>query len=151
MKTLAVRGRFLTGKATFVEADIEMTTNQVAEIYDARGLPHGQRLLSHYRLRTRMPRTGSQGWELFSRWASSPDRRAAARLVCGFCGHNFFIHVLGALGPLNPEEPVGEPQPASYSSNWFRFMHRNFEGPASLSCTHCEQSGEAEVEFPPAA
>src|SRR5262245_32117947 len=87
VRTLPARGRFLLGKASFVEADIRMTTNQLTE-------GEAGRLLSHYRLETRRPRTGVQGWGLFQERLLDPGPHLSARLECGYCGHHFYLQVL---------------------------------------------------------
>ena len=133
LATLALRLRFLTGKASFVEADVQMTTNHAADIYDFPGLRPERRVLAHFRLTTRTPRRGRQGWELFR------QRRDAALVVltCGFCRHLFVLQIMSAV----------EPQPAAYGSDWFSFMNSDYEGEPRLNCTHCEQDGRPGVKF----
>lgn len=141
VRTLALRGRFLTGKASFVEADIQATTSGVSEVLDAKGVSRGRRLLCHHELATRPPLTGSGGWELFSRLGEAAAHEAV-RLECGWCGHHFIIELL--------PRPGGEKTPGratSYRSPWFSFMHSDFTGEASLSCPRCEQKGPAGVRF----
>ena len=142
VKTLAIRGRFLTGKASFVEADIQATTSGVSEVVDEAGGSGGRRLLCHFELNTRQPLTGSRGWDLFARRLREGAGRQAVRLECGWCGHHFVIELLPREGG---EKPLG--RAASYRSRWFSFMHSDFTGEASLSCPHCEQKGAAGVKF----
>lgn len=143
-----MRVRFLTGKASFVEADIEMTTNNVAEVFDAPGRPAGQRLLAHYRLATRRPVVGEQGWRLYEERLCEPVGHRTVLLKCGYCGHHFVIQVLSKLDPLAADALGGRgpARPASYTADWFRFMHEDYQGRPSLSCPRCEQNSEPEVE-----
>lgn len=149
LATLALRLRFSTGKASFIEADIQMTTNQVAEVVDAPGAKPERRLLAHYQLKTRRPRAGAQGWRLFRERAGAAGTDQLVVLSCGFCRHSFVVQVLAAIDPLALEGASHRPpgQPASYGSDWFRFMHEGFEGAASLYCLHCEQNGVPGVKF----
>ena len=146
LKTLAIRLRFMTGKASFVEADVQMTTNAVID--DA--APPSDKLLAHYQLATRKPRTGDQGWKLFWERVAEGARHRTARLDCGYCGHLFVVQVLSNLDPLASELTGGRApaKPASYSSDWFKFMHEDYSGQPSLYCPHCEQQGPPRrVEF----
>jgi hypothetical protein len=145
VRTLAARGRFLTGKASYVKARVHQTTSAVAEVYDRRGKPLGSRMLAQHRLETAPPRTGRQGWELFvaRTGPASPGEAGPAlvRLECGFCGHRFFIELSGAAAGSAP------PQAASYAASWFSFMGRHYRGEPSLSCPHCEQSSVPGVRY----
>lgn len=135
LATLALRLRFITGKASFVEADVEMTTNHAGDVYDLPGLRPERRVLAHFRLKTRPPRGGRQGRDLLR------ERLAAGHpmvvLSCGFCRHLFVIQVLSAV----------EPQPASYGGDWFSFMNREYEGEPRLNCPRCEQDGRPGVKY----
>jgi hypothetical protein len=145
LRTLAWRGRFFTGKASFVAAQVRLVTNAVAEVYDRRGQPLGQRLLSHHRLQTQPPRTGSQGWALFARTYARPAGDVLVSLQCGYCGHIFML----TFTPAGPDSAVGtaDAQPASYASDWFTFMHSSYQGEPSLSCPHCEQRSIPHVSY----
>lgn len=145
LKTLAVRLRFLTGKASFVEADVRMTTNSVVST-DERS---PQRLVAHYELVTRRPRTGDQGWRLFEERVGGGPPHRTARLQCGYCGHLFVVQVLSSMDPLASDLTGGRApaRPASYSSDWFRFMHEDYQGQPSLYCAHCEQQSAPRVDF----
>jgi hypothetical protein len=149
LATLALRLRFSTGKASFVEADIEMTTNQVAEILDAPGGKPERRLMAHYQLRTHKPRAGRQGWQLFRERFGAAGTNQLVVLTCGFCGHHYVVQVLAAIDPLAMEGSGAKPPgtPASYGCDWFRFMHSDYEGTPSLYCVHCEQNGVPGVKF----
>src|SRR5256885_107528 len=63
-RSFPLRARFMTGKASFVEADVRMTTNSLADVAGAGEAPR-TRLLAHYQLETRPPRAGLQGWTLY--------------------------------------------------------------------------------------
>jgi hypothetical protein len=145
LKTLAVRGRFLTGKASFVRTHVRHTDSAMAEVYDRRGKSLGTRMLAHRKLETDPPRTGTQGWSLFAQLASPAAQRPAllVSLECGFCGHLFFFEI------RRTETPEGNPppDPASYSAAWFSFMDRSYQGDPSLSCPHCEQSSVPDIRF----
>ncbi|MCX5794074.1 MAG: hypothetical protein NTY77_01090 [Elusimicrobia bacterium] len=146
LRTLAVRGRFLTGKASFVRTHVRQTSSALAEVYDRRGHPLGTRRLAHHRLETDPPRTGMQGWSLFAAQAGPaafPALPPLVRLVCGFCGHLYFIEI------RSPEASGGDapPGPASYSAAWFSFMDRSCQGVPALDCPHCEQSSAPGVQF----
>jgi hypothetical protein len=147
--TLALRARFATGKASFVEADIQMTTNQVAEVLELPGKAPERRLLAHYQLKTRKPLTGSQGWRLFAERAQDAGTGRLVELNCSFCGHRFVIQVLAAIDPLSSEVTQGRApgHPASYASDWFKFMNSDYEGTPSLYCFHCEQNATPRVKF----
>lgn len=144
LKTLAIRLRFMTGKASFVEADVHTTTNAVVD-----GLQPPNKLLAHYQLVTRRPRTGDQGWKLFWERVAENASHRTARLECGYCGHLFVIQVLSTLDPLACELTGGRApaRPASYACDWFKFMHEDYAGQPSLYCLHCEQKGPPRVEF----
>lgn len=149
LRTLGVRARFLTGKASFVEADIRMTTNSVAELLDDGGKPCGERLLSHFQLLTRPPRTGRQGWELYAERVGRGTPHLSARLECRYCGHRFYVQVLSQVDPLSSEATGGRApgRPASFSAEWFKFLHEDYEGEPSLNCPRCEQEGDPSVKF----
>lgn len=136
LATLALRVRFFTGKASFVEADVEMTTNHAGEVYDFPGFRPQRRVLAHFQLKTRQPQAGRQGWEIFRR-RFGDDANPLVVLACGFCGHFFVVHVLSSV----------EPQPASYGSDWFSFMNSEYEGEPRLYCLHCEQDGRPGVKY----
>ncbi len=138
LKTLPERARFLLGKASFVEADIRITTNSVSEGPEAR-------LLAHFRLDTRKPRSGAQGWALFLERVGEPGPHMTVSLDCGWCGHRYFVQVLSAIDPLAFEGTGGRPpgRPASYDGGWFRFSEPGEAGEPRLSCPRCEQSGRA--------
>lgn len=141
LRTLNMRARFFTGKASFVEAQVRMTTHSIADGAAAAD----PRLLAHYELETSPPRTGTQGWELYAeRVGRGPAHRTVA-LSCDFCGHRFIVQVMTAADPLAGELTGGRDlgAPASFSSDWFRFMDERFSGPTELFCSHCEQRGEA--------
>lgn len=151
---LGVLGRFLTGKASFVEADVRATTRGLSEVLEASGERRGPELLAHFQLATRRPRTGTTGWELFLERVAAGSPHGTVRLDCGWCGHLFFIQILrqaaegpSALDPLASEAAGGRApgRPASYSAEWFRFMHEDFQGEPSLNCPHCEQRGAPRV------
>ncbi len=148
LRNAFMRVRFMTGKASFVEADIEMTTNNVAEVYDPAGGRSDQRLLAHYRLTTRRPVMGSGGWRLFEERLLSPVGHRTVLLRCGYCSHHFVVQVLSKLDPLASDTTGGRPpaRPASYTADWFRFMHADYEGTPSLRCPRCEQNSEPLVE-----
>lgn len=142
-----MRARFFIGKASFVEADVRMTTNNMAE---GGASASGQaKLLAHYHLKTRTPRAGAQGWRLYAERLGGPRPRRVVALECGYCRHHFVIEVLASLDPLASDLTGGKGpgDPASYTADWFRFMHENFEGAASLFCLRCEQHGRPRVHF----
>jgi hypothetical protein len=147
LRTLAVRGRFLTGKASFVRTHVRRTTYASTEVYDRKGKSLGPRILAHCRLENDPPRTGMQGWSLFAGQAGpvswpAPRRESLTRLACGFCGHLFFIDIRrDASGEDAPSEP------SSYSAAWFSFSDSACPGKPTLSCPHCEQSSTPEVLF----
>ncbi|MDD5627462.1 MAG: hypothetical protein PHU21_00240 [Elusimicrobia bacterium] len=134
LRTLAVRGRFLTGKASFIGARVAETSSSLAEVYDGRGRPLGPRSLARHRLETDPPRTGMQGWSLFAAHRGRP----LARLACGFCGHLYFIE-------LRPQETP--PGPASYGTDWFSFWDGCCRQVPALACPHCEQRSAPGVQF----
>jgi hypothetical protein len=145
LKNLAVRLRFMTGKASFVEADVQLTTNAVIEAEKEAA----RQLVAHYQLVTRKPRTGDQGWRLFEERVGAGVRHRTAVLQCGYCGHLFVVQVLSSIDPLASDMTGGRPpaKPASYSSDWFKFMHEDFAGQSSLYCAHCEQKSAPSVDF----
>ena len=152
LKTLAIRGRFFTGKASFVESAVRSTENSIAEIFE-NGKSSGQRLLAHYRLDTKSPRTGSQGWGLYceriGRRSQGRAAHAPAALECRFCGHLFFIHVQPEADPLSLAGAARVGMPASYASEWFSYNHTARRPVVSdaLSCSHCEQISAPGVRF----
>lgn len=147
-RSFPLRARFMTGKASFVEADVRMTTNSLADVAGAGEAPR-TRLLAHYQLETRRPRAGLQGWKLYDERVGGETPHRVAALVCGFCGHRYIVQVLASADPLASDLTGGRGPgaPASYSSDWFRFVDESFEGPTDLGCLHCEQNGPAEAEF----
>jgi hypothetical protein len=138
-----VRGRFFTGKASFVRAHVNQTASVLAEVYDRRGKPLGTRMLAHHKLETEPPRTGMQGWSLFAEQTGPAvppaPRPPLVRLECGFCGHLFFVEI------RRREQAGGDP--ASYAASWFSFMDRSYQGEPALACPHCEQSSAPGVQF----
>ena len=133
LATLALRARFFTGKASFIEAEIQTASDRAWEVSDPPGRGPLRRVVTHFRLRTRSPRAGKQGWQLFRERSRFP----LTALGCGFCGHWYVIEVLSA----------GAAQPASYEGDWFSFTHSDFQGGARLFCLHCEQDGRPRVKF----
>ena len=116
----------MTGKASFIEADVQA----------AAGL---RETASVYHLKTRKPQAGRQGWLIFAQRAAAAPPAAMARLECGYCGHFFIIQVLAAK--QNPE--------VSYSSDWFRFTLKSGNPDSFLYCLHCEQNGPPLTTFFP--
>lgn len=149
LKSLPLRARFMTGKASFVEADVRMTTNSVADASEGGGQPPAPRLLAHYQLETRRPRAGLQGWRLYDERVGGALPHRTVALTCGYCGHRFIVQVLSSIDPLASELTGGKGpgSPASYASDWFSFVDERYEGPTELSCSHCEQRGPAGLEF----
>lgn len=149
LRTLSIRILFFLGKASFVEADVRMTTNNVADVFNGTGKSLGQKLLAHYQLETRTPLAGSRGWATFADRISKGGPHLSVSLECAFCGHHYFVQVLTVLDPLACEatghRAVGHP--ASYSSNWFRFLHEHYEGEPSLACLRCEENSAPRVAF----
>ena len=152
LKTLAMRGRFLTGKASFVRARVSQVVDALAEVYDRRGRPLGAKMLSQHRLENDPPRSGMQGWSLFAAQAEAaavvpPGRSILVSLECGFCKHYFLINILQPEPADRPLSTSGDPTPASYAASWFSFMTRDYQGEASLACPRCEQSSLPGVRF----
>lgn len=145
VRTLAARGRFLTGKASYVKAHVNQTNSALAEVYDRKGRSLGARMLACHKLETDPPRTGRQGWELFAQRAAprSPGGAAAplVRLECGFCGHLFFVEI------RRPAPDEAAPRAAAYAASWFSFMDQDYEGDPALACPHCEQSSVPGVQY----
>lgn len=144
LSTLPLRGRFLTGKASFVRARTTSTTNAMAQLIDRHGRPLGQKLLAHHQLETEPPRTGIQGWDLFERHAAAAGgpREPLLRLECGYCGHQFLIRIDGrSCGDCRSVDT------GSYRSTWFALMESSYQGEPSLSCVHCEQKSVPGVRF----
>ena len=143
VRTLAARGRFLTGKASYVKAHVNQTNSALAEVYDRKGRSLGARMLACHKLENDPPRTGRQGWELFARHADQARsaRPPLVRLECGFCGHLFFVEI---RKPAPGEET---PQAAAYAASWFSFMDQDYEGDPALACPHCEQSSVPGVQY----
>jgi hypothetical protein len=148
-RTLPLRARFMTGKASFVEADVHMTTNSVADVSEGSGRPGQPRLLAHYQLETRPPRAGATGWRLYDERVGGAPPHRTVLLACAYCGHRYAIQVLTSIDPLASELTGGKSpgSPASYSSDWFRFTDERYDGPTELYCFHCEQRGEAAASF----
>lgn len=147
LRTLPTRLRFASGRASFVEADVRMTTHSVADVSEAAGRPFAPRLLTHYHLRTASPRGGAAGWSLFLERVPGSQHQTVA-LDCLYCGHRFVVQVLTAIDPLANEltGSKGPGAPASYASEWFRFLHQDYDGPAYLNCPRCEQPGAPRVD-----
>jgi len=132
----------MTGKASFVMAQVNQTNNALAEVYDRRGRPLGTRMLAYHKLETEPPRTGMQGWDIFAEQTGPTvpaPRPPLVRLECGFCGHLFFVEI------HRQEDTEGEP--ASYAASWFSFMDRSYQGEPALACPRCEQSSAPGVQF----
>ncbi len=148
-RTLPVKVLFFLGKASFVESDVRMTTNNVADVFNGSGKPLGQKLLAHYQLKTHPPLAGSQGWAAFAGRMSRGGPHLSVSLECGFCGHRYFIQVLSTLDPLASQSTGNRAigHPASYSSDWFRFLHERYEGEPSLACLRCEENSVPRVTF----
>lgn len=149
LRNLSLRGRFFFGKASYIDADIQKTDSSLTEVFDENGNPLGRRLLAHYQLVTRMPRTGAQGWNLFEQnWNSGPNDSPVS-LECAYCGHLFVIRVRRETDPLSAglhaSTQLGTP--VSCRSEWFSYMCESFSGESTLSCTHCEQSGSPHVSL----
>ena len=147
LKTLGTRLRFAAGRASFIEADVRMTTHSVADVTEGLGAARQPRLLTHYHLRTATPRGVAAGWKLFVERVLGAAHRTVA-LDCRYCGHRFVVQVLSSIDPLANELTGGRGPgaPASYASDWFRFVHHDFEGPAYLNCPRCEQPGAPRVK-----
>ncbi len=142
-----MRGRFLVGKASYVEASINATESSVSYVLDPSGRSTGRRLLAHHRIETRPPRTGPHGWSLFSSMVRQPGAYGPAELECACCGH---VYILRILLPGSSLPGLGDAlgEPASFSSDWFSFLHEDYRGQAWLSCRHCEERTEPRVSFP---
>jgi hypothetical protein len=138
LKTVALRGRFMLGKASFVRADLLAADHHIGP---------GQRILSHYDVETRRPRTGTEGWFLFERRFGPDLADRPAALECGYCGHLYVIDLPVEADPLAAAVGGGRPLglPVSCASNWFEYPVDGRTGPATLSCGHCEQIGRARV------
>lgn len=149
MRTLAYRGRFMTGKASVVEADIRSTDTHITEVLDASGRATGGKLLANYYLNTRRPRTGRQGWELFVEISAENRPHKTATLECSYCGHIYVISVVPEGDPLASAQTGGKlmATPASYSCDWFLFTVEHLRGDPTLMCAHCEQKGPPRIEF----
>jgi hypothetical protein len=149
VKTASLRARFHLGWASFVEADVRMTTHSVAEVREAPGRAPQSRLLSHYELRTGQPRGGAAGWRRVEEGLTAAQPHRMVCLSCGYCGHRFVIQVLTAIDPLANEltGARGPGSPASYASPWFRFCDWRWRGPASLNCPRCEERGDPRLAY----
>lgn len=122
VSTLPTRGRFMTGRASFVEADVHRNPDNTA------------------RLDTRAPRSGLQGWQLYLERAAGGGPHVTASLQCGWCRHLFIVQIHAA-----PEAGLAP----SYDSDWFRFFPERGAGEPSLSCPRCEQESRPAVCFLP--
>ena len=138
LRSLAVRGRFLTGKASFVRAQVRQAAGTPADIRDGKCRKLGARPAAHHDLDTEPPRTGTQGWTLFCQAALARPPAPLERLECGYCGHLYFLDISGAT-------PAGED--AAYDADWFSFSSPSRLGEPSLSCPHCEQAQTPRVRF----
>ena len=104
LKSLPLRARFMTGKASFVEADVRMTTNSVADASEGGGQPPAPRLLAHYQLETRRPRAGLQGWRLYDERVGGALPHRTVALTCGYCGRDGALREFLSLAP--PARPA---------------------------------------------
>ncbi|MDX6769320.1 MAG: hypothetical protein SF051_07295 [Elusimicrobiota bacterium] len=128
------RARFLAGRASFVEAVVAKTQNDLTPVVSADGRPLPPRLMAHHLLAPRPPRSGPSGWSLYEERLLGPARRVT-RLTCAFCGHSYYVEVSGPR----------EVESAAFVSEWFRFTPSAFAGPNRLDCPRCEQSAVPEV------
>ena len=149
VRTASLRARFLAGKASFIEADVRITTHNICDVHEKPGQPAQARLLSHFQLRTAAPRGGDAGWRLFDERVGGGTAHKTVALACRFCAHRFIVQVLSSIDPLADEltGSQGPGAPASFGCDWFRFAHERFSAPASLHCPRCEQRGEPQVSF----
>ncbi|MBI5209106.1 MAG: hypothetical protein HY927_03940 [Elusimicrobia bacterium] len=168
VRTLPLRARFLTGRASFVEATVLASQAELSYVVDQSGKSLGPRMLQRRRLGTGSPRTGTQGWTLFLDAFRDSVPEAMVDLECGYCGHMYVVRILlPAPRPANalPESardarPLGRPAqaapgvsgsgappPASFASEWFSFVDKDCAGAPSLSCGHCEQKSEPGVKW----
>ena len=137
------------GKASFIDADILMTDTHITDIVDDEGKSTGHRMISHYKLDTHKPRSGTRGWELFVSSAGQTHFHGKAVLECSYCGHLYIIRINPYSEMKSSNQLTGKPMgtPASYTSDWFSYTQEEFSGEPSLSCVHCEQKSLPRVEF----
>lgn len=129
------RARFLSGRASFVEATVARTSNDLTPVISADGKPLPPRLMAHHLLAPKPPRSGTTGWELYKARLLGEASRVA-RLACSYCGHWYVVEVGGARrGDVA----------AAFISDWFRFTPSAYAGPNRLDCPRCEQSAVPEV------
>lgn len=134
MTSLFARARFLSGRASFVEAVVAKTSNDLTPVVSADGRPLPPRLMAHHLLSPRPPRAGASGWDLYrARLLGGASR--VTRLACSYCGHWYIVDVSG--------DSAGDP--AAFISDWFRFTPSAYAGPHRLDCPRCEQSAVPEV------
>jgi hypothetical protein len=134
LTSLVTRARFRAGRASFVEAVVAKTQNDLTPVVSADGRPLPPRLMAHHLLAPRPPRSGEAGWKLFESRLLGEATRVAS-LACTYCGHRFIVDVSGPR--------AGEP--AAFVSDWFRFTPSAYAGPNRLDCPRCEQSAAPEV------
>lgn len=134
LTSLFSRTRFLAGRASFVEAVVERTSQDLTPVVGADGRPLPPRLLSHHLLSPRPPRSGHGGWDLYRERLLGPASRVA-RLTCAYCGHWYVVDVRGDRAA----------ESAAFISDWFRFAPSAYAGPHRLDCPRCEQSAVPEV------
>lgn len=134
LTSVFARGRFLSGRASFVETVVAKTSNDLTPVVSADGRPLPPRLMAHHLLAPRPPRSGKAGWGLYREKLLGAATRVA-RLACAYCGHWYVVEVDGAK--------AGEP--AAFISEWFRFTPSAYAGPNRLDCPRCEQSAVPEV------
>ena len=142
-RAFPIRVSFAAGKASFVEADVMMTTHSVADVGGTAGRTAAPCLLAHFGLRTAPPRSGVAGWRVFEERVAFATPHRTIDITCRYCRHHFIVQLSTTMDPLAGELTGGKSPaaPASYASDWFGFTHENYEGPTWLSCPHCEQRG----------
>lgn len=134
LTSLLARARFLAGRASFVEATVSRTSNDLTPVVSADGTPLPPRLMAHHLLSPRPPRSGHLGWDLYRRRLLGPASRVT-RLSCTYCGHQYVVDVSGDRAR----------ETAAFISEWFRFTPSAYAGPNRLDCPRCEQSAVPEV------
>lgn len=134
LTSLVARARFLAGRASFVEAVVAKTSNDLTPVVSPDGQPLPPRLMAHHLLSPQPPRAGRGGWKLYQDRLLGPASRVAA-LTCTYCGHQYVVEVRG--------DRAGAP--AAFIAEWFRFTPSDYAGPHHLDCPRCEQSAVPEV------